>query len=294
MTRRLLPFEDRFRAWAVERGIEWREERVAYGPGEAWSTAYRLTPSAEPRRTVLALHGAGNDALFGWVGLFRRLLLDGGEVFSVELPGHGRTGTSRFSPEAARAVIRRSVEVCRERGGGRPLHGVGVSLGAAWLLDSLAASELSLASAALVVAPLEIRLSPRTVLRELTPATAALLWAEREDYGTTGLIPSFGPFKRDVYPLRLPDRGGGAFGYVDVLNQQLADARLLSRAGDIDTPVLLVYGARDLVVPAEQGERLAALLPAARLHVEPRGTHLSTPMLDSSLEMLLHWFREHG
>ena len=294
MTRRLLPFEDRYRTWAVERGIGWSEERVEYGPGRAASTAYRLTPPAEPRRTVLALHGAGNDALFGWVGLFRRLLLDGAEVFSVELPGHGRGGTSHFTSEAARALIGRSVEVCSERGGGRPLHTVGVSLGAACLLHALPDLGPSLASAALVVAPLEIRLSPRTVLRELTPATAAFLWSERRDYGITGLIPSFGPFKREIYPLRLPEPGRGAFGYVGVLNRQLADARLLHRARDIPTPVLLVYGGRDLVVPAEQGERLAAALPDARLHIEPQSTHLSTPMLDSTLETLVRWFREHG
>lgn len=60
--RRLLPFEERFKAWMLGQGMRWDDEELAWGDGEA-SVAYRLRPAGETRRVVCALHGAGNDAL---------------------------------------------------------------------------------------------------------------------------------------------------------------------------------------------------------------------------------------
>jgi pimeloyl-ACP methyl ester carboxylesterase len=169
-----------------------------------------------------------------------------------------------------------------------------VSLGGSVLLRALPAVQAQVRSAILIGAPLQIVLSPRSILGEIGASTIALLWREREHYGLTGLIPSFGPFKRDTYPLRLGRKApAGAFGYVAVLNQALAEMELEKAAAAARVPVLLVYGTSDRVVPIEQGEELARTMPDAELFRLSGGTHLSTPLESATLERLISWIDSH-
>ena len=65
-----LGYERAFRLSARAAGCGW--ERLSYPRPEAAgeTVAYRLSPAVAPRGLVLAVHGAGNDALFALVGLF--------------------------------------------------------------------------------------------------------------------------------------------------------------------------------------------------------------------------------
>jgi alpha-beta hydrolase superfamily lysophospholipase len=291
----LLPFERSFREWIDRNGLGWERVEFPVGSTAENTTGYRLLPAGRPRHRVITLHGAGNDALFAWIGLFKRLLLSGTEVFTFDLPGHGRFNRTRFSGADSVEAVQAALRHCT---GGRqtlPVHAIGVSLGGAVLLNALPHLTASLASAALIVTPLRIVLSPGTMAREVGPATLRVLWREREHYGFTGLIPSFGPFKRDVYPLRLAESPpSGPFGYVEALNQELDSLDLHDAARQVKLPVLLIYGERDRIVPLEQGERLAALLPHAELLRVAGGTHLSTPLDPSTTERLLRWMEEHS
>lgn len=292
--RRDLPFERAFRDWARRAGVSWEESRLALaGPGHS-TMAIRLSPRERPRRVVIALHGAGNDALFGWVGLFKRLLATGTEICTFDLPGHGRDGETLFDRRAAAAAVLASIAECVRGRESLPLHAVGVSLGGSVLLSMLDHLQSRLASATLIVPPLRINLSLRSLLPELGLRTLRLVWREREHYGLTGLIPSFGPFKRDVYPLRLATMGSGPFGYVDVLNRELEAMRLDEVAARVPLPVLLVFGERDRVVPIEQGYRLAELLGDAELLRVADGTHLSTPLEPETVDRLVAWLEARG
>jgi alpha-beta hydrolase superfamily lysophospholipase len=241
--------------------------------------AYRISPGSAPRGVALLVHGAGNDALFAQVGLAKRLLERGLEVFSFHRAGHGRDGTTRLGAEAVRSAVPDAAEAAGAARRGLPLHAIGTSLGGSVLLSALPTLSPAPATAALLCAPLRVRLSRRAVAAELRPRLLSTLWRERRHYGLTGLVPSFGSFKRDVYPLRLEEAGGpGAFGYVAALNRLLESLRLEDAARRTAVPVLLAYGAADRLVPPEQGQHLARLLPRAELLVVPGGTHLTTPL----------------
>ena len=170
------------------------------------------------------------------------------------------------------------------------MHAIGVSLGGSLLLDALPQLSGSLQSAALIVAPRRIELSPRTLLPEVGPRTLGLVWKEREHYGLGGLIPSFGPFKRDIYPLRLAvEPPPGAFGYVESLNAMLTELELESRAEAVRIPVLLAYGEADRIVPISQGEQMARRLRSSHLVRVPAGTHLSTPLSSIARMAVTDW-----
>lgn len=286
----LLPFERSFRDWIERQGMGWVEGGAGGTDTLVRGRSYCLRPRGRPRRGVVAVHGAGNDALFGWVGLFKELLRDDTLVYSFDLPGHGRNGQSRLDIPSARDAIADAVRECAGCVDGMPVHAVGVSLGGSLLLDSLPELAGSLASAALIVAPLHIHLSLRSLLPEIGPRTLALVWKEREHYGLGGLIPSFGPFKRDIYPLRLSeDPPAGSFGYVDALNAMLDELDLQSRADAVSVPVLLAYGEADRVVPLEQGERLARRIHGSTLLPVRDGTHLSTPLSMEVRRAVAEW-----
>jgi alpha-beta hydrolase superfamily lysophospholipase len=284
----LLPFESSFLRWAEQRGIRWdRLSFPATRRGEPTS-GYRLTPGDPPHARVVAIHGAGNDSLFAWVGLFKELLSRGIAIFTFDLPGHGRANRTRFAAEDGVTAVQAAIAAAA--GPDVPLHAIGVSLGGSVLLAALPDVQEQLATAALVVAPLQIQLSLRAIATELNPGAFALAWREREHYGLTGLVPSFGPFKRSIYPLRLAaPPGSGMFGYVETLNAVLAELRLVEAAGRVRVPSLLVYGKKDRIVPATDGERLAALIPRAELLLVPGGTHLSTPLDETVTKRLLQW-----
>jgi alpha-beta hydrolase superfamily lysophospholipase len=262
--------------------------------GRCDTTAHRLIPPGAPRRVVLALHGAGNDAFFGWIGLFKELLRRGVEIVTFDLPGHGRSCRSNFGLETSLEAVSAALAESRRRSEDLPIHGVGVSLGGSVLLHSMGNEDLGLASATLIVAPLQIVFSSRSILRELGRGSFRTLLREREHYGLTGLIPSFGPFKRDLYPLRLATAPpAGVFGYVEALNAVLRQMSLEEAAKRVRTPVLLVYGETDSVVPIVQGERLKAALAEAELFRVQEGTHLSTPLDPLTTERILSWIEEH-
>lgn len=273
--------------------MRWEQISLPCEEGGGATTAYRLSPAGEAKRVVLTLHGAGNDAFFAWIGLYKRLLTAGGQVFTFDLPGHGRFNQTAFTPAAASASLRTALDECGTASPELPLHAIGVSLGGSLLLASLADLQHRFASAALVVAPVRIESSVPALAREVSLRTLSLLWREREHYGLTGLIPSFGSFKRDVYPLRLAvDPPAGTFGYVAALNEALASLDLEGAARNVDLPVLLAYGDRDRIVPPRQGARLAGLLRHGELLTVPGGTHLSTPLEEQTLERLTRWVEE--
>jgi alpha-beta hydrolase superfamily lysophospholipase len=288
-----LPFERSFRAWCRAAGVGWETIRYSRAAAGGETQAHRLVPAYPAHGGVLVVHGAGNDGLFSLVGLFAELLQRGMEVFSFDVDGHGRSSSTRLSIEATSSVAA-ALEAWGNQEPSFPLHAVGVSLGGSLLLHSLPALAPRISSAVLMSAPLRIEMSSRAILREIGPPMARTLWRERARYGATGLIPSFGPFRRDVYPLRLDSPPGpGPFGYVGVLNALLDELDLPGAASATPVPVLLVYGSRDLLVPADQGQRLAGLLPASELLLLPRETHLSAPLAPAALARLLSWIDQH-
>jgi pimeloyl-ACP methyl ester carboxylesterase len=283
-----LTYEKRFRVWAEREKV--RIERVAYPRGGGQTTAFRLIPR-EPRAVVVVCHGAGNDAMFGFVGLFRELLTHGFEIFTFDLDGHGRFSTTRWNRDEASTAIAQAVEQSGVRERRLPLHLLGVSLGGSLLIHAL--RDLQVASAVVIASPLRISLSLRTVLREIGWRSIRTLWRERMDYGLFGLVPAFGPFKRSIYPVRLSDTPAGRFGYIQEMNHTLLDLDLERAAAGVTAPVLLLYGERDLTAPAEHGRMLLKALDNGELKILPYGTHLTTPVAEETITSVLGWFQLH-
>ncbi|CAN5788770.1 hypothetical protein BH23GEM6_BH23GEM6_01250 [soil metagenome] len=285
-----LGYERRFREWAAREQV--RFDRLTYARAGGNTVAYRLSPPARPRGVIVASHGAGNDALFAFVGLFKALLLRGYEVFTFDLDGHGRLSTTEFSAAEAGTAVIHAAEQSKAGERGLPLHLIGVSLGGSLLAYSL--PSLEAASATIIAAPLRIDFTWRSVVRELGFGSLRSLWRERGDYGLTGLVPAFGPFKRSLYPIRMASGGDGGFGYIEELNRALHQLQPERCAAGAEIPVLLCYGERDLTAPPSDGERLNGVLQRSVLRISSAQTHLSMAVAEETISAVLQWIERNN
>lgn len=274
--------------WLRASGFGW--ERVRYARPEAGgeTAGFRLLPRGEPRGRVVAAHGACDDALFPLVALYAALLGRGFEVFAFDLDGNGWESTTRFSPETIRGAVAAAVREAERGRPALPLHLLGHSLGGALVLDALARGEAAAESAVVVATPLEVRITARTALAELSSFLRPATLRQCAYYGLAGTVPAFGPVKRGAYPFRGEARTGN-FDYVAVFDALLRATDLRRAAERVRVPVLLVYGGRDGIAPAAHGAELARLLPDAELVTVPGATHFSTASSRMAAERAAAW-----
>lgn len=283
----------RLEAWLTGAGARLEPLRYPRPGGEA--QAFRWIPAVPPRGRVLVAHGAGNDALFPLLALCKPLVRAGWEIFAFDLDGHGRASSSVYTPDGIRAALGAAADEASAAGGPLPVHLLGHSLGGSLALDALAAG-MPVRSAAVVSAPLAIRVTARTALAELRGFLRPSTLSQREHYGAWGLVPAVGPLKRRAYPFRMAAglRGPGSFGYVDTVQALLRELDLERRAASIRAPVLLVYGRGDALVPAEHGRRLAGRIPGAELLELGAESHWSLPWAEPAVRRVAAWLEEHA
>lgn len=287
-------YGERLAAWAAREGA--RAASVRYPRPEAGgeTAALRLTPAAGARARAVVAHGAGNDAVYLLLELFRALLAAGVEVFSFDVDGHGRGSTTVFDPEAVRGAVAAAVAEAERDRPALPLHLAGHSLGGALVLDALAGGSVPHArSAAALSAPLELRLGARTALSELWGFLRPATLGQREHFGLWGLVPAFGPVKRAAFPFRRRAAEGGAWGYVGTVRALLAAMRLEARAAAIRTPTLLVYSRGDRLAGDGDGRRLAAAIPGAELLCLERPSHYGLVFHPTAVARTAEWMAAH-
>jgi len=272
-----------------------RLERLRYPRPEARGEveAWRLAPRGA-RARVVAVHGAGNDALYPQLALFEALVHRGVEVFAFDVDGHGAGSTTVFSPEIVTSSIAAAVEQAERGRPPLPLHLVGHSFGGSLVLHALAEGSVPHAASAVVISsPVSITLDARTALAEVRGFLRLSTLSQRRHYGLWGMVPAAGPLKRRAYPIRGAVEKGAYFAYVAAIQRLLARLDLGRTAAQVRVPVLLAYGGGDRLVPPAQGRRLAELIPACELLEVPGTTHWSTCFADAAIARTAAWIESH-
>lgn len=288
--KRLPPHDRRFLAHAALQGFV--VANAGYARLGAFTSAFLCAPARPPVGRVVMAHATGNDALYPHGALVLALLAAGFEVFLFDLDGHGRYSTTRLDPHLIRGAVRAAIDHYRSVSKADPstrIHLVGQSLGGALALAAVADS-VAVASLTLISAPLTLDLSPQALAAELRTLGRAAYWSLFSTYGVAGLIPAMGPLRRAAYPLRLTD---SSRAYPRFVADLVAELDAAGRAARIAVPTLLVYGSRDLLVPAAQGSSLKELIPQAELHVSPGATHFTTPLEPDAIKRVIAFLSKH-
>ncbi|MGA5305675.1 alpha/beta fold hydrolase [Nucisporomicrobium flavum] len=248
--------------------------------------AVRVHETGDPANPpILLLHGIGRS-LEDWLPQHERLS-DSWRVISVDLPGFGlsdRMPGPITLASLAQGVLA-TVDALDER---RPLHVMGNSLGGAVAMRLLVAAPARVATLTLVNSAgfgkevaffLRVLAIPgvgRRLMRRMDAKAARRV--ERSLFVDRALVTP----ERVEFALRVAARPGYAQVFLETA-QALGGFRgvrrpwrdeLLAAAARHPRPTLLVWGDRDLILPATHLAAARAAFPDARSHLFPETGHM--------------------
>ncbi|MBA2546062.1 MAG: alpha/beta hydrolase [Solirubrobacterales bacterium] len=241
----------------------------------------------EPDDRVVLVHGIGSGHEV-WDDMTPELARHH-ELLSVDLPGFGE---SPPLPESQRTLtgLADAIEAEMDREGWKRAHLVGHSMGG-WLVLELAARGRALRTVAISpvggATPEEAKRSRRPLVADRRAAQFA---EHLPDFVLRGVF-STGIVRRLAVRNQMtrgevvsPERliramrtMGRAESYDEMITQISGDRDLIERNterfGGISSPLLLIWGSEDRILPAAGGARLKAAIPGAELHEMPGVGH---------------------
>ncbi|MFJ6197889.1 alpha/beta fold hydrolase [Micromonospora sp. NPDC092111] len=253
---------------------------------------------------VVLLHGIGRS-LRDFTDQ-HELLTHGFRVHSVDLPGHGGS-LPMAGPATLPALARFVGRYLDAVGVDRPAHLVGNSLGGAVAMRLAVAEPSRVASLALVDSAgfgrevtvalrlLAVRPLARVLLR---PSRAVARRTERAIFHDPGYVTD----ERIAYALELARQPYAArvmaeivrdLGTAGGVRPQWRD-ELLAEVARLDVPVLVVWGDRDLILPAAHLDAARARLPRARTHLFADCGHMPQIERADELHRMLREFWSAG
>ncbi|MFC1586509.1 alpha/beta fold hydrolase [Fibrobacterota bacterium] len=252
-------------------------KRVCSNKIEYYLFAADRTPPAGNR---VFLHGAGNDALFDNYELFNLWHKKGQQVIAINLPGHGKEGSSELDPDTAEdELLKAWQEISAEQGIQQSsVLFTGESLGAAFALR-LALRVQDVQQAHLLCPPCDVNPGQAGIAWEVLHFFAFQLWWRLGTNTLWNAIPSFSWFKRKFYPIRYKPKTGSRM-QAFVRTVEALETRNTSGSDIVNhcLQVTIYHGRFDGVIPLAQSRRQKERLDSRRIscHLnQVPGTHLS-------------------
>lgn len=261
-------------------------ERLNISDGAEEIPAFLLYPLPEKQTeaAVCLVHGSGDSkSSFKW-RLVRALLAEGITVLTIDLPGHGDYQHRLLAYPDCLSTIPAALQFLCAQPGVNRLGLVGISLGGAIALKTMATAEGAIGAdvKALVIleTPLQIAYNRMLVYREM--------WA-------TLRAPIMSLFREMSLRQIRQSWQQGAIRSRHSTNEIFDLLNALASIGQInkETPILLVYSRRDPIAPAIFGVRLQAAAPQAELVVVPNASHVTLTLMPTVNRQVAKWVRGH-
>jgi len=229
---------------------------------------------------MVLVHGAGGSRLH-WPGELRRL--EGCRVFTVDLPGHGRSDGPGYSRiiDYSNALIHWKEELSIP-----PVVIVGHSMGGAIALWTAVRRQEHVRGLVIIGSGGHLPVNTRLM--------AELAQQELRAIGLEKIIRwSFGPETDSTLIEAAREQLGGVPSSL-LLGDYLACSRydIRGRLPEIKIPVLILVGEADRMTPVDLSHELAELIPAARLSVVPDAGHMLMLEKPQKVEALIQSFLE--
>lgn len=214
--------------------------------------------------TILFLHGGG---LGPW--MWQPVIEELGDRFRCivpDLPGHGRARDRLFSFAGAASAL---ADLIRTEAGGRPVHAVGLSLGAQTLLHLLAhAPDLvdRVVLSGTLAHPLPGLKAYQCLMRLAFPLSRHE-WMIRAQARQMGIPAAYYPQFRD------DTLGATLEGLLAVVTENMT-FRLPERLEQTASPILALVGDREIPALKRSAEELARRIPTASAYLVPNAGHV--------------------
>jgi len=229
---------------------------------------------------VCIVPGAGAHKTFFTWHLMRALLDEGLQVMIIDLPGHGDDRHRLLTYPDCLSTVPAALAFLRQQPEVRRVGFVGISLGGALAIESLAESPASLPDALVVVeTPTHLDYTRALYYREM--------WNTLYGSPITSLL-------REISVKQIRDnwRSGGyhsrhTTGELFVLLNPLDNIKKMGRL-----PLLLVYSRRDRIAPPEMALAMHQAAPSAKLIQGKKASHVMLTLVPAVNRQIARWLRE--
>jgi acylglycerol lipase len=250
--------------------------RALLADGAVLPLAQWLPASESPRAAIVALHGL-NDYHASWAEAGQQLSARGFAVYAYDQRGFGATEQRGIwaGGDVLASDARQIAALVRTRHPGIPLYVLGESMGAAVVLRALAEQPRGWLDGAVLLAPAVWNRRDMPWYQRFAVRFVAHTFRGMKVSTPRGHAASDNPAtlrRRTADPLVIHRVRVDMLWGVAELMDDVTDTR-----GDYDVPLLILYGAHDLIVPARPLCRWVTRLDAAgpwQLAVYPHGWHL--------------------
>jgi pimeloyl-ACP methyl ester carboxylesterase len=243
--------------------------------------------------TIALVHGALHDNSV-WALQSRYLAHHGWSVLAFDLPGHGRSaGPLLPDVESMAGWVLRAIGAAQAQAAGPagPVVLAGHSLGALIALEAAGQAPDVPAGLCLVSVAFPMKVSDQLLDAARTDEAAAIdminLWSHsRLNHRPGAPGPGFSVFVQNRRVMERQPRGTTLHDF----NACNVYARGLERAEALRSPVLVVQGSRDVMVPPRSARDLLQRMPQARVvEIAGAGHAVMTEEPDALLDALKDW-----
>ncbi len=268
--------------------------RVQIPDGQDLMPGFLLTPPYSPPQEggmgavggVLVVHGAGDTKISYKWRLVQALLAEGLLVLTIDLPGHGDYRQRPLAYPDCLSAIPAALRFLQEQPGVGPIGLVGISLGSALAMASLAQSldltgfrNLSGLPLAALETPISLDYNRALYYREMWSAYRAPVLSLFREISAKQLRQSW-------FTGGYVSRHKNTAEVIALLNPLAAIAHLRQM------PLLLVHGGRDAIAPVAMGQALQQVVPQATLLVVQGASHVTLTLMPEVNRQVARWLRE--
>ncbi len=263
---------------------------------EADGLAIRYAETEGIETETILLLNPWPESLFAWSTIWSGLAKTG-RLIAIDLPGFGRS-ERRADLQSPRAMGKFLLRLIEEWDLGRP-HVVGPDVGTAAVLFA-AAEDVNRFPSAVVGSggasfPLEVTGALKDIIE--APDMSGFRGVDGRDIVAGALqgierhaLPD--PVREDYLASYAGERFVESAAYVRSYPSQLPE--LAQQLGGIRTPVQIIAGRHDGLVPPSNAEFLHARLPHSKLDVLETGHFVWEDAADEYLELTQTWIEAHG
>jgi len=206
--------------------------------------------SKENKKTIIFVHGFGNDKYYPFIELFTILLKNGFSIISIDLPGHGSGNSSFFTLESSQEALSKTIQYLKNNLKIKKNNIVmlGHSTGGFFCLSE--SINNSCRAIILISAPYEINLKPKILLEPVSFLSPNII-RQLKYYSLFWLIPSFTFFNHKRYPLNTQTTSK-----INYFAEKMKKASLLNSLKKSSLPCLQIHSKLDLIIPFSQAEKI--------------------------------------
>lgn len=247
---------------------------------------WRFDPG-NAKAQITFVHGTGDDALFPFAALLRRLVPCGIVANLFDLDGHGAQSSTLFDERTIASCVG---DGWHQNPINLPHHVIGFSLGAALALQAVRSGDITPDSLILLAPPLQVDGEWTDLIPEIRSLSSSLFWNTEDGNSPLARLPALGPFGRKRFPIRL-SQDISKRHYLERVKRAINRLNL-NQTRNLTTPTLVIYGENDRICKPMPRDIWRQIAVRSKTQILPDTSHFVLPLNPECGERILTWLTQ--